>query len=45
VPFSLSNYFYGLTAIRFWPYLLTSFVAMLPLVLLLRRKNPRPAPA
>lgn len=30
VPFSLSNYFYGLTAIRFWPYLLTSFVAMLP---------------
>lgn len=30
VPFSLSNYFYGLTAIRFWPYLLTSWVAMLP---------------
>jgi uncharacterized membrane protein YdjX (TVP38/TMEM64 family) len=30
VPFSLSNYFYGLTAIRFWPYLLTSGVAMLP---------------
>ena len=30
VPFSLSNYFYGLTAIRFWPYLLTSGLAMLP---------------
>jgi uncharacterized membrane protein YdjX (TVP38/TMEM64 family) len=34
VPFSLSNYFYGLTAIRFWPYLLTSGVAMLPGTLL-----------
>ena len=30
VPFSLSNYFYGLTAIGFWPYLLTSWLAMLP---------------
>jgi len=30
VPFSLSNYFYGLTAIRFWPYVLTSGLAMLP---------------
>ena len=30
VPFSLSNYFYGLTAIRFGPYLLTSWLAMLP---------------
>ncbi len=30
VPFSLSNYFYGLTAIRFWPYVLTSWLAMLP---------------
>jgi uncharacterized membrane protein YdjX (TVP38/TMEM64 family) len=30
VPFSLGNYFYGLTAIRFWPYLLTSWLAMLP---------------
>jgi uncharacterized membrane protein YdjX (TVP38/TMEM64 family) len=34
VPFSLSNYFYGLTAIRFWPYLLTSALAMLPGTLL-----------
>ena len=30
VPFSLSNYFYGLTAIRFGPYVLTSWLAMLP---------------
>jgi uncharacterized membrane protein YdjX (TVP38/TMEM64 family) len=30
VPFSVSNYLYGLTAIRFWPYLLASWVAMLP---------------
>jgi uncharacterized membrane protein YdjX (TVP38/TMEM64 family) len=30
VPFSLSNYLYGLTAIRFWPYVLASWVAMLP---------------
>jgi uncharacterized membrane protein YdjX (TVP38/TMEM64 family) len=30
VPFSLSNYLYGLTPVRFLPYLLTSWVAMLP---------------
>jgi len=30
VPFNLSNYFYGLTAIRFWPYVLASWLAMLP---------------
>lgn len=30
VPFSLSNYLYGLTAVRFWPYLLASAAAMLP---------------
>ncbi len=29
-PFSLGNYFFGLTAIRFWPYVLASWVAMLP---------------
>jgi uncharacterized membrane protein YdjX (TVP38/TMEM64 family) len=34
VPFSLSNYFYGLTAIRFWPYVMTSWLAMLPGTLL-----------
>jgi len=30
VPFSLSNYMYGLTAVRFVPYVLASWVAMLP---------------
>jgi len=30
VPFSLSNYFYGLTSVSFWPYVLTSWLAMLP---------------
>jgi len=30
VPFSLSNYLYGLTAVRLGPYLLASWIAMLP---------------
>ncbi len=30
VPFNLQNYLYGLTAIRFWPCVLASWVAMLP---------------
>lgn len=30
VPFSLGNYLYGLTPVRFWPYLLASWIAMLP---------------
>jgi uncharacterized membrane protein YdjX (TVP38/TMEM64 family) len=30
VPFSLSNYLYGLTGVRFWPYVAASAVAMLP---------------
>jgi uncharacterized membrane protein YdjX (TVP38/TMEM64 family) len=30
IPFSLSNYLYGLTPIRFGPYVLTSWIAMLP---------------
>jgi uncharacterized membrane protein YdjX (TVP38/TMEM64 family) len=34
VPFSLSNYLYGLTAVRFVPYLLTSWVAMMPATVL-----------
>lgn len=34
VPYSLSNYLYGLTAIRFWPYVLASWVAMVPGTLL-----------
>jgi uncharacterized membrane protein YdjX (TVP38/TMEM64 family) len=30
LPFSLENYLYGLTAIGFWPYLITSWLAMVP---------------
>ncbi len=30
MPFGLANYAYGLTAIRFWPYLLASIVAIVP---------------
>jgi uncharacterized membrane protein YdjX (TVP38/TMEM64 family) len=30
VPFSLGNYLFGLTSIRFWPYVLSSWIAMLP---------------
>jgi len=30
IPFNMSNYLYGLTAIRFWPYVLGSFVGVLP---------------
>lgn len=34
VPFSLSNYLYGLTAVRFWPYVAASWAAMLPATVL-----------
>jgi uncharacterized membrane protein YdjX (TVP38/TMEM64 family) len=34
IPFNVSNYFYGVTSIGFWPYLLASFVGMLPGTLL-----------
>jgi uncharacterized membrane protein YdjX (TVP38/TMEM64 family) len=34
IPFNLSNYFYGITAIRFWPYVLISAISMLPGTLL-----------
>ncbi len=30
IPFNIQNYLYGLTPIRFWPYVLTSWLAMLP---------------
>jgi uncharacterized membrane protein YdjX (TVP38/TMEM64 family) len=30
VPFNLSNYFYGVTAVRFWPYFFASWIGMLP---------------
>lgn len=34
IPFNLSNYFYGITAIKFWPYFLASLVGMIPGTLL-----------
>ncbi|MGE4159311.1 MAG: DUF547 domain-containing protein [Planctomycetota bacterium] len=30
IPFSLGNYLFGLTSIAFWPYLLASWISMLP---------------
>lgn len=30
IPFNVSNYFYGLTAVRFWPYVLASWIGTLP---------------
>src|SRR5205823_2349327 len=30
IPFNLSNYFYGLTSVKFWPYLLASWIGMMP---------------
>src|SRR6266576_2774361 len=30
IPFNLSNYFYGLTAVRFWPYVLANWIGMMP---------------
>lgn len=30
IPFNLQNYLYGLTDIRFWPYFITSWIAMIP---------------
>jgi uncharacterized membrane protein YdjX (TVP38/TMEM64 family) len=34
VPFVLSNYVYGLTAIRFWPYVFSSAIGLIPLTVL-----------
>ncbi len=34
VPFNFSNYFYGLTSVKFWPYVLASWIGMLPGTLL-----------
>jgi uncharacterized membrane protein YdjX (TVP38/TMEM64 family) len=34
VPFSFSNYFYGLTSVKLWPYVLASWIGMLPGTLL-----------
>jgi uncharacterized membrane protein YdjX (TVP38/TMEM64 family) len=30
IPFNLSNYFYGLTAVKFWSYVLASWIGMIP---------------
>lgn len=34
VPYSLSNYLYGLTSVSFWPYVLASWAGMLPATVL-----------
>jgi uncharacterized membrane protein YdjX (TVP38/TMEM64 family) len=34
MPFSLGNYLFGLTAVKFWPYTLASWVGMIPGTLL-----------
>src|SRR6266508_4421449 len=34
IPFNLSNYFYGLTGVKFWPYALASWIGMMPGTLL-----------
>lgn|SRR5262249_31745313 len=30
IPFNFSNYFYGLTGVKFWPYVLASLLGMMP---------------
>ncbi len=30
IPFNLSNYFYGLTGVKFWPYVFASWIGMMP---------------
>lgn len=30
IPFNVQNYLYGLTSVRFWPYVTASWLAMLP---------------
>src|SRR5438477_11802712 len=34
IPFNLSNYLYGLTGVKFWPYVLASWIGMMPGTLL-----------
>ena len=34
IPFNLSNYLYGLTGVKFWPYVLASSIGMMPGTLL-----------
>src|SRR5438477_11264766 len=30
IPFNLSNYFYGLTGVKFWPYVFATWLGMMP---------------
>jgi uncharacterized membrane protein YdjX (TVP38/TMEM64 family) len=30
IPFNISNYFYGLSSVKFWPYVLVSWIGMIP---------------
>ncbi len=30
IPFNVSNYFYGLTGVKFWSYVLASWIGMMP---------------
>ena len=30
IPFNFSNYFYGLTGVKFWPYVVASWIGMMP---------------
>jgi uncharacterized membrane protein YdjX (TVP38/TMEM64 family) len=30
IPFNLSNYFYGMTGVKFWSYVLASWIGMMP---------------
>lgn len=34
LPYGLSNYVYGVTAVAFWPYLLASWIGMMPVTFL-----------
>jgi uncharacterized membrane protein YdjX (TVP38/TMEM64 family) len=34
IPFNVSNYFYGITSVKFWPYVLASWLGMLPATVL-----------
>jgi len=34
IPFNLSNYFYGLTGVKFWPYVFASWIGMMPVTFL-----------
>jgi uncharacterized membrane protein YdjX (TVP38/TMEM64 family) len=35
IPFGFANYAFGLTAVRFWPYLISTVIAILPINILM----------